>query len=72
MKERFQKLIAYSIPVFENIGNTILVFFENHSYILNLVFFKTKNVRNQTCFLCFLYSFCFLKQKRVFKNYKQT
>ena len=32
-------LKLFFIIVFENIDNTILVFFENYSYFLNLVFF---------------------------------
>ena len=49
--------------VFENTKNTIFVSSENFSYSLDSlfsVFFKTiKKKRNQTCSLCFSYSFCF-------------
>ena len=45
-----------------------LVFFENCYCFLNLVFFmffRTKNKGKQTCFLCFFYSHCFIKQKTI-------
>ena len=56
--------------VFENIENMILVFFENCSYSLNLmfyVFFIIKKTRNQKVF-----PYYFLKQKTVFKPYLKT
>ena len=64
--------------VIENTENTILMFSENCSCYLNIVFSvfyvfeNKKKTRNQTCSLCFPCSPCFSEQKTIFKNYKQT
>ena len=64
--------------VFENTKNVKMMFSKNCFCYLNLVFsvfsmfFITKRYENQTCSLCFPFSFCFSKQKIVIKNKNQT
>ena len=55
---------------FENKDNIILLFFEDYFCSLNLVFsvflmfFWTKKIENQTCFLCFPYPSYFSEKKK--------
>ena len=68
----FLKLLLRTF--FENKDNIILLFFEDYSCSLNLVFsvflvfFWTKKIENQMCFLCFPYPSYFLEKKNMFQK----
>ena len=46
---------------------TIIVILNFNVLCIFHVFYKKKTM-NQTCYLCFLYSFSFLEQKTIFKK----
>ena len=64
---------ACLVPIFENMKNTILVFFENCSCYLNLVFsvfFKTKKTWELNVFFMFSLIFLCLRTENSFQKHE--
>ena len=64
----FLKIVLEN-PNFENIENTILVFYENRWFLVFFEFFHNTKNENHSGLQC---SLCFLNQKPVFKNKNQN